>query len=73
VVHRSPSFHLGDDLRFPSKTKKSVPDDPARFEARKGICFVLQTAVAPALHRGSFAREATLVPLPKPRMKLLLT
>jgi hypothetical protein len=29
-------------------TKKSVPDDPARHEACKGICFLLQTAMMPA-------------------------
>jgi hypothetical protein len=52
-------------------TKKSVPDDPARREACKGICFLLQTAMVPTLRRGSFAREATLVPLPKPCMKSL--
>ncbi|CAN7196291.1 hypothetical protein LJR034_000476 [Caballeronia sp. LjRoot34] len=28
-------------------TKKSVPDDPARHEACKGICFLLQTAMMP--------------------------
>jgi hypothetical protein len=51
-------------LRSPDE-KKGVPAEPARHEACKGICFLLQTAMMPALRRGSFAREATLVPLPQ--------
>jgi hypothetical protein len=82
MVHRSPSFafrtrHGSGKSRqrstAPKRKKAYRMDDPVRFEARKGICFVLQTAVAPALRRGSFTREATLASLPEPRMNPVFT